>query len=124
VLVTLKIYDILGRQVSTLVNQKQSAGNYDVTFNAKDLATGIFFLDNKILFINFNKIIKAKVHLDNNNIKKNKPNYLTENTKHIFEKDFGIRTIQELLGHSSVKTTMIYTHVANMGAGIKSPLDE
>ena len=63
-LVTLKIYDILGRQVSTLVNQKQSAGNYDVTFNAKDLATGIFFLDNKILFINFNKIIKAKVHLD------------------------------------------------------------
>ena len=42
-LVTLKIYDILGRQVSTLLNQKQSAGNYDVTFNAKDLATGIFF---------------------------------------------------------------------------------
>jgi len=43
---------------------------------------------------------------------------------HLLEKGYDIRTIQELLGHASVQTTMIYTHVASKNKlGVKSPLD-
>jgi len=41
--ITLKIYDILGREVATLVNKEQSPGNYEVQFNTHNLSSGVYY---------------------------------------------------------------------------------
>ena len=59
--VTLKVYDILGREVTTLVNQRQKAGSYVINFNAGKLASGVYFY--RIIagnFVNIKKMILSK----------------------------------------------------------------
>jgi hypothetical protein len=41
--VILKIYDVIGNEVATLVNEEKSAGRYDINFNAVDLSSGVYF---------------------------------------------------------------------------------
>ncbi len=41
--VTLKVYDVLGKEVSTLVNEEKATGNYEVKFNSGNLSSGIYF---------------------------------------------------------------------------------
>ncbi len=41
--VTLKVYDIIGREVATLINEQKNAGLYEVTFDASRLSSGMYF---------------------------------------------------------------------------------
>lgn len=54
-LVTMKVYDVLGRGVATLVNERQSPGTYSVIFNAAYLQSGVYFLQTRSWNIQSNK---------------------------------------------------------------------
>ena len=46
-LVTIKVYNLLGSEVTTLINKTQNAGTHNVTFNATNLSSGIYFYEIK-----------------------------------------------------------------------------
>ncbi|HSW55229.1 MAG TPA: T9SS type A sorting domain-containing protein, partial [Ignavibacteriaceae bacterium] len=54
-MVTLKVYDILGAEVATLVNEEKIAGRYEVNFNASSLASGVY-----IYRLNVNDYVSVK----------------------------------------------------------------
>ncbi len=57
----LKIYDVLGNELATLVNEEKSAGSYDVTFNANGLPSGVYFYQLKAgSFVESKKMILLK----------------------------------------------------------------
>ena len=59
--VQLKVYDILGKEVATLVNKEQQPGNYEVEFNASALSSGIYFYElNADGFVQTRKMILLK----------------------------------------------------------------
>jgi hypothetical protein len=59
--VTLKVYDILGREVATLVNEEKPAGEYEVEFNGSALPSGIYFYQlNAGAFVQTKKMVLIK----------------------------------------------------------------
>ena len=59
--VSLKVYDILGREIITLVNEEKPAGKYEVNLNASSLASGVYFYQLKAGdFVQSKKMILVK----------------------------------------------------------------
>jgi len=59
--VTIRVYDILGREVAALVNEEKPAGSYEVIFNASQLSSGVYFYRIKTEeFVQTKKLILMK----------------------------------------------------------------
>ncbi|MGB5288573.1 MAG: T9SS type A sorting domain-containing protein, partial [Ignavibacteriaceae bacterium] len=59
--VTLKVFDMLGNEVATIINEEKPAGSYQVEFNASQLSSGIYFYTiNAGSFIETRKMILLK----------------------------------------------------------------
>ncbi|MCZ7616307.1 MAG: T9SS type A sorting domain-containing protein [Ignavibacteriaceae bacterium] len=60
-MVTLKVYDIIGAEVATLVNEEKTVGRYEVNFDASKLASGVYIYQLQVNdFINMKKMILLK----------------------------------------------------------------
>jgi Tfp pilus assembly protein PilX len=59
--VKLTVYDVLGKEIETLINKKQSAGSYNITFNATGLASGIYYYRIEALSLDENFIQTRKM---------------------------------------------------------------
>jgi len=58
---TIKVYDVLGQEITTLVNEEKSAGNYQIEFNASNLTSGIYYYQIKSVdFIQTKKMVLLK----------------------------------------------------------------
>ena len=60
-MVTLKVYDVLGNEVATLINEEKAAGEYEVEFNARNLPSAVYFYQLKAgSFVETKKMILVK----------------------------------------------------------------